>query len=160
MDKYISAADFFPLLEEQLAQGKRASFIVTGTSMTPWIINRRDSVELVSADKKHLKKGDIILFCPFSGKYVLHRITDVKPCGYITTGDGNCHRDGLVLPENVVAKVVTIHRKGRTIQCSSLWWKIISRIWMALFPLRKMLLKLLGFVGKLRHILSKENSLH
>lgn len=149
--KYVSAIDFFPFLEELLAQGKKVCFTVTGTSMTPWIIHGRDSVELVSAEAASLKKGEIILFQPFAGKYVLHRITKIVPGGFITTGDGNLRRDGFVPKEAVIAKAVAIHRKGRIIECSSWVWKLIFRIWMILFPIRKYLLKLVGSVAKIKN---------
>ena len=91
--RYVSGQSLFSMVEEQLASGKRVRFPVSGTSMTPWIIHNRDQIELISAKGLRLKKGDIILFQPFSGKYILHRITKIVPSGYITTGDGNLYRE-------------------------------------------------------------------
>lgn len=138
--KYVSGRDLFPIIEEQLALGKRVCFPVSGTSMTPWIIHNRDHVELISAKGLGLKKGDIILFQPCPGKYLLHRITKKVPGGYITTGDGNLYRDGFTSSASVIGKAVVIHRKGKSIHCNALGWRILSWLWMALFPVRKWLL--------------------
>lgn len=81
--------------------------------MWPLIINNRDSVILEQCDCTCLKKGDIILFKTSLEHYVLHRITKVKKGGYITTGDGNLHRDGFVPKKAVRAKARIIYRKDK-----------------------------------------------
>lgn len=154
--KLVSGKDLFPVIEELLKQGKRAVFYVSGTSMTPWIINNRDSVELISANGLKLKKGDIIFFQPFAGKYVLHRITKVVTGGYITTGDGNLYRDAFIVGEKVIGKVVLINRKNKEIDCDSMFWKCIFHIWMLLFPIRKWLLKMLHIMSKFKSIIYKK----
>lgn len=147
-ERYISGKDLFPLIKEQLALGKTVCFTVSGTSMMPLLINNRDQVELIAANKKELKRGDIILFQPFTGKYVLHRITKIRPDGYITTGDGNLHRDGFVSSSSVIGKVVTIHRKGKKINCNAFQWRVIFWFWMQLFPVRKWIFILLHRMSK------------
>ena len=146
--RYVSGQSLFSMVEEQLASGKRVRFPVSGTSMTPWIIHNRDQIELISAKGLRLKKGDIILFQPFSGKYILHRITKIVPSGYITTGDGNLYRDGFTSSASVIGKVVTIHRKGKPINCSAPQWRILSWLWMALFPFRRWMLAWLTCIRK------------
>lgn len=148
--QYISGIDLFPVIEEQLAKGKRVCFTVSGTSMMPWIINNRDQVELISVRDITLKKGDIILFQVFSGKYVLHRITKIVPRGYMTTGDGNLHRDGFISSTSIIGKVITIHRKGKVIDCNALRWRIIFWLWMELFPIRKWIFVFLNYIQKFR----------
>ena len=88
------------------------SFTVSGSSMMSWIVNNRDSVELISAKNIQLKKGNIILFQPLKHKYVLHRIIKVCPTGYLTSGDGNLYADGIAPRETVIATAVSIRRKG------------------------------------------------
>lgn len=144
----ISAQELFPILKEQLARGRNIKFTVTGSSMLPWIVGGRDSVELISAAGQTLKKGNIILYQSGEDHYILHRITQVTPNGFITTGDGNCWRDGETPARSVIGKVTVIYRKNRIISCTSIRWKLASRIWMVLFPIRKPLLKVLRVVGK------------
>lgn len=148
--QYVSGSELFPLIIEQLEQGKRVCFTVSGSSMMPWIVNNRDSVELISAKNIQLKKGDIILFQPLKHKYVLHRIIIVCPTGYLTAGDGNLYADGIASKESVIAKAVSIRRKGKEIDCEKIRWKIVFHIWMLLFPVRGYLLKGIGRMGRLR----------
>ena len=148
--QYVSGSELFPLIIEQLEQGKRVCFTVSGSSMMPWIVNNRDSVELISAKNIQLKKGDIILFQPLKHKYVLHRIIKVCSTGYLTAGDGNLYADGIASKESVIAKAVSIRRKGKEIDCEKIRWKIVFHIWMLLFPVRGYLLKGIGRMGRLR----------
>lgn len=148
--QYVSGCELFPLIIEQLEQGRRVRFTVSGSSMMPWIVNNRDSVELISAKNIQLKKGDIILFQPLKHKYVLHRIIKVCPTGYLTAGDGNLYADGIAPRESAIAKAVSIRRKGKEIDCETIRWKIVFRIWMLLFPVRGYLLRGMGWMGRIR----------
>ncbi|MDO5409732.1 MAG: hypothetical protein Q4F21_04675 [Lachnospiraceae bacterium] len=149
--KFVSSEELFSVIQELLDHQKQASFTVTGMSMWPFICHGRDSVILDSCDRKSLKTGDIILFQTPFGNYMLHRITKITPEGFETTGDGNCFRDGIFPYSCVKAKVVKIIRKGKTIDCSSPFWKIIFRIWMILFPVRKWILKSLRMISRAIH---------
>lgn len=95
-DFIVAGRNLFPVIEEMLEDGKSVRLTVSGNSMWPLIINNRDSVLLVPRGNTRLKRGEIILFRTSISHYVLHRITKVKKGGYITTGDGNLHRDGFV----------------------------------------------------------------
>lgn len=150
----IHAEELFPAIEELLAENRQAVFTVTGNSMRPFLCHNRDQAILEKCDARTLKKGDIILFCPYPGRYILHRITAKAPGGYITTGDGNLHRDGYIHYPNIAAKTVQIIRKGKMIECSHLSWKILSYLWMSLFHVRKQMLLLINAVSKTKkHIL-------
>ena len=148
--QYVSGSELFPLIIEQLEQGKKVRLTVSGSSMMSWIVNNRDSVELISAKNIQLKKGDIILFQPLKHKYVLHRIIKVCSTGYLTAGDGNLYADGIASKESVIAKAVSIRRKGKEIDCEKIRWKIVFHIWMLLFHVRGYLLKGIGRMGRLR----------
>lgn len=137
----VSGRSMFPLVEEMLDVGKDVRFTVSGNSMWPLIANQRDSVLLTPCDEDELKKGDIILFKATKNKWVLHRITEVLEDGYITTGDGNLHRDPFIPKEAVRGKVKTIFRKDRTIDCSDKRWRMLFRLWMMSFPMRGTLQK-------------------
>lgn len=147
-DFIISERDLFPEIEKVLKEGKSVRFTVSGNSMWPLIIHNRDSVLLTSCDKTYLKKGDIILFYAGQGHHMLHRITSIKPGGYITTGDGNLHRDGFIPIENVIAKVEKIYRKDKIINCNRWYWKFIFRLWMMMFPIRGFMQKIIISIKK------------
>lgn len=139
----ISQRVMFPLVEEMLNDGKDVRFTVSGNSMWPLIANQRDSVLLTPCESDELKKGDIILFKATKTHWVLHRITDVREDGYITTGDGNLHRDPFIPKEAVRGKVKTIYRKDRIIDCEKKRWNALFRLWMIAFPMRGTLQKMI-----------------
>lgn len=149
-DFIVSQYHLMPLMEQMLEKGEKVRFRVSGNSMWPWIIHNRDSVLLIPCDVHNLKKGEIILFQTQMGNYVLHRITKVVPGGYVTTGDGNCHRDGFISCERVKAKASIIYRKEKRINCDSLPWKCVSAFWMKTFPVRRQMQHFIKIIWKLK----------
>lgn len=147
--KYVLSKDFFPPLIACIDAGQNASFRITGYSMWPLLCHRRDSVVLTACEKENLQVGDIVLLQRDEEHYLLHRITKIKGEIMETTGDGNLFRDGVFPLDWVKAKAVSINRKGKTIHCEDLRWKIVFRVWMALFPVRGPLLKALRFWSRL-----------
>ena len=140
----------FAAVEEQLALGRKASFTVTGMSMWPFICHGRDQVIVASCDPNSLCVGDVILFQTPLGNYMLHRITALQPDSFETTGDGNCFRDGWFSRSCVRAKVETIIRDRRTIDCAAPSWRFVFTVWRILFPVRKPLLRLCRRLGALK----------
>lgn len=135
--RLISSKILFTAISEQLAGGRQASFTVTGMSMWPFLCHVRDKVIISAAKPENLRKSDIVLFQPVKDKFILHRITKRTPEYFETTGDGNLFRDGKFPYDCIMAKVDKVVRKGKTIDCDNLGWKILARLWMFLFPIRK-----------------------
>lgn len=133
----ISANVLFPAIDELLAEGRQAAFTVTGMSMWPFLCHGRDQVIIEACQPDMLRRGDIILLQTHLGNYLLYRITRKKGDGVVTTGDGNCFRDGEFPLSRIRARVVSLVRNGKVIECRGWKWKVMSQIWMALFPVRK-----------------------
>ena len=145
----------FPAIEEQLSLGRDVSFTVTGKSMWPFIINGRDSVIIRACDPDSLKVGDIVLFqTPFKN-YMLHRISALKDDSFETTGDGNLFRDGWFSKDCIIARAEKIVRKNKTINCNDFFWKFLFKIWLYLFPIRPMLIRMLVLIDKLKKRVQK-----
>lgn len=141
--QWISSENLFAAMEELLAGGRQAVFTVTGMSMWPFLCHGRDQAVIEACAPESLKRGDIILFRTAIGNYVLHRITGITAEKFQTAGDGNCHYDGWFPRSCVRARAVKLIRNGKEIDCGSAVWKQIFRIWMALFPVRGILLKIM-----------------
>ncbi len=148
--KKVSTHDLFPIIEELLAMDRQVIFTVKGRSMLPFIGDNRDQIILEKKDFTHLKRGDIILFKLKCGKYILHRIYEVKDRSYHTIGDGNLHFDGWIESNQVIGVVSKIIRKGKEIDCNSTKWKVIFAIWMKLLPIRRYLLKACYGLSKIK----------
>lgn len=140
--RWIQSEVLFRVIEEQLAEGRKASFTVTGMSMWPLLCHGRDQVILEKTEKDQLKKGDIILYRISEGHYILHRMTRLEKETFQTTGDGNFYRDIPMPYESIVAKVCKIIRDGKEIDCDAWRWKLFFRIWMFLFPIRKWMFRI------------------
>ena len=131
----------FEEIRAMLAQGLDARFTVSGNSMWPILVHNRDSVVITPCTKP--KRGDVVLFCPVEGQYLLHRIYRIKKDRIYTCGDGNCHRDGDFPVSSIMGKVVTLERKGKQIPCTRWWYRCYSTLWRWCYPFRRPLLKLL-----------------
>lgn len=138
----------FSEITRMLAEGRKASFVVVGYSMYPFLVSGRDSVIIECPGNKGYRKGDILLFQPVPGKYILHRATKLTKEGFEATGDGNFFRDGFFPYDCIVGRAVAIVRKGKTISCSALWYQLLYRIWGWLFPFRKHLIHTWGKIRR------------
>lgn len=147
--KQVSTHDLFPIVREALENGKKVKFTVSGTSMLPWIADNRDQVLLTRKDPKHLKPGEIILFC-HGHSYLLHRIYKKTGNGYCTIGDSCLYKDEPVDPEEIIGVVEAIYRKGKVINCNSFLWKPVFTLWRWLLPIRGQLLSLYYSLAKLK----------
>lgn len=149
-NQLISANILFPEILNLLNNGYKALFTVTGMSMWPFLCSGRDQVIIESCGMNDIHIGDIILLQTPLSNYLLHRVTDITKDGFETTGDGNCFRDGYFSYECLRARVVKLIRKNRIIDCNSLYWKFVFKVWMILFPFRKVLLKILRMISKIK----------
>ena len=133
-NQFFSINDLMPLIKETISQGKSIRFSVTGNSMFPLFANRRDSVTVSPADK--IKKYDIVLHRRADGTYIMHRVIKVKGNLLTIAGDNEIQKECNVPASAVVAKVTAFTRKGRDCTMNELWYKLYSRLWLAVFPFR------------------------
>ena len=141
MNKQVKMSELSTLMTEALEKGGEVILTVTGTSMQPLLHHRRDKVCLVKVNEHGLKKYDLPLFIRPDGKYVLHRIVEVRWPGYVTMGDNRRTAEYPVLPSQIVAVVKGFWRNGRYISCEGFGYQIYSRLWVSLYPLRRLCLK-------------------
>ena len=76
-----------PEVTRLLSEGNSVIIMTKGTSMLPFIIGDRDSVELVAKGK--YVAGDIVLAKIAESRWVLHRIIDISGENVLLKGDGN-----------------------------------------------------------------------
>ena len=145
----VSIESLMPVIRMQLETGGRAPLVVTGVSMHPTLRHCRDLVELVPV-RQPLKRGDLILYRRESGTYVLHRIVS-KPTGgsFICSGDNHWEPEN-VTERQVIALVDTYIRDGKRISVEQWSCKLWVRLWIGLFPVRRPLLQLRRWLGRLR----------
>ena len=118
--------------------------VISGSSMSPFLAHRRDTVYL-SRVRRPLKKGDMILFRRDSGDYILHRILRAENGIYTLIGDAQNWTEP-VRQDQVLALVTAVRRKGSLLREGDVWWVFFEKIWLRMIPLRRPIMKLYALV--------------
>lgn len=156
----LNSYEYLSALRAISTEGGEVRLFVSGGSMTPFLIHRRDSVYFRKPDQP-LKRGDIVFFQRDSGQFVLHRIlrvhgTEDAPL-YDIVGDGQTQVERNVRRDQIFGLVLRAERKGKVLTPKSLWWKFFAGAWLRLLPLRPLLVKLYAALRGNRAAQSGEN---
>ncbi len=135
---------FLELLEESTA----IPLVITGGSMTPFLVHQRDTVYLSKANCP-LKRGDMVLYQRDNGRYILHRILRVDGDFYTMLGDAQIHPEPGIRKDQVRAVVTAVRRKEKLLQKGSFWWEFFEKIWIRIVPLRPAIRKTYSHVKRL-----------
>lgn len=137
------------IMELQIDSGGVARLVVTGESMHPTLRHRKDVVILVPVPKK-LERGDLILYKRENGQYVLHRIISKPKDGrFYCCGDNQWEKEP-VCESQAIAFVSGIIRQGKQIESTAGRYRLWVGFWLFLFPVRRPLLSVRRFFGRIR----------
>lgn len=137
------------ILQLQMDTGGIARLVVTGSSMYPTLRHHKDVVFLTPV-KRELKRGDLILYQRLSGQYILHRIVSRPKDGkFICAGDNQWEKEPVEATQ-VVALVDGFLRRGKKYSERHFGYRLWVGSWIVLFPLRRPLIKLRRFLGRIR----------
>lgn len=146
-EKKAPLISFFPVMQEVFASDGTFTLTVTGNSMWPTLKGGRDRVTLVKPPV-HWQKYDLPLYQRENGQFVLHRIVRVNADGTIDCcGDHQWNVERGLHPEQMVAIVLALERKGKLFAVNArryVWW---VRLWTFFLPLRPVFFRL----GALAH---------
>ena len=109
-NKQIPLAELWPIMKEQLDDGKTVVFSPKGTSMLPIIRQGIDRVVLKKAPAE-LKKYDLPLYLRTNGQFVLHRVVKKNKNGYVMCGD-NQFRYEYGIKQNQILAIASGMYKG------------------------------------------------
>lgn len=120
--RQIDTEQYLTLISRIIADGGQAAIPVRGDSMRPFLSDGKDAVLLgpVSAGKRKVRRGDIVLYQRESGQFVLHRVvrTDRSgPSEYSCQmrGDAQSVMEGPVRSGQIRARVLRVKRGGKWI---------------------------------------------
>lgn len=137
-DHLIIKEELLPLIQERLDAGYKVRYLpFCGVSMLPLLRQGVDAVEIGPLPEK-LKKYDLPVYRGRTGKYIMHRVVDVKEDHYVCLGD-NTYLYEHILPTQMLGVVTTIKRGEKLIPVSSRAYRMYCRIWCAIYPMRKVL---------------------
>ena len=133
--KILSPEELIPSLLELLDSADSVPLVISGNSMSPFLAHHRDTVYLTKVTQP-LGRGDMILYRRDNGAYVLHRIYTINNGTYTLVGDAQTALEQGIRPDQVLATVRAVRRKGKLLQPGSFWWAFFQRIWIRIVPLR------------------------
>ncbi|MCR5061085.1 MAG: hypothetical protein K6A80_08665 [Saccharofermentans sp.] len=136
--------------EEELARNGRLIYSNHGCSMLPLIKQGRDLVVIVRPPESgRLKKYDVPLYRRGdSPKCVLHRIIRVTDTGYVIRGDNTYFKENDITDKEIIGVLSCVVRKGHEVSVESFGYKLYSRVWNFIYPLRFCYVKVRSFGGR------------
>lgn len=133
--KTVEAEEWASRLPELLEQAAAVPLVISGNSMSPFLVHGRDTVYL-SKITQPLKKGDMIFYRRDNGQYILHRIIRAEGEIYDLVGDAQQLIERGVRRDQVIAIVTAVRRKGKLLRPGSFWWEFFEKVWLNMVPQR------------------------
>lgn len=147
-DDFIPADNWMEMSKELLKEGKKVKIVPKGNSMFPFWASERDSI-IIGKIERELKRGDIVLYRRKNGIHVAHTIYKIDKGRFFMLGDSQTDIEGPLEREQIIGLVEAIVRKGKTIDCNNLWYKILHNSWLRLRIIRPFLIQTWLLLGKL-----------
>jgi len=129
--------------------------LTVGSSMQPLLHEQKDNIIVVRPEGR-LKKYDVALYVTPKGKYIMHRVIEVKDDHYVILGD-NLLKKEYVTDDMICGKLIGFYKNGkRYIDCeNSKLYKLYSRIWVAFIPLKPAYFFVRGYLGAIKRRIKK-----
>jgi len=150
----------FPVIIELIQNNQKATVTVTGNSMSPFLKEIRDRVELSATSFNEIKRGDIVLIRRKTGYYVMHRVYKKEKDCFFMVGDAQEWIEGPLYPDQLIAIVKRVWRKNREISCDNIIWKFLSLLWLHLRRHRYTIFKINKMFKQLKAKLSWRKSVN
>lgn len=142
----VDTQEYLSVLKELVEEGHHVSLLISGSSMSPFLIHHRDTIYFKKPDRE-LKVGDMVFYRRGNGKYIMHRICRIRPEGFYMIGDAQTEIEGPLQREQIFGLITAVERKGKRIQPGDFWWEFFARVWLRIIPLR-------GLINRIYNALS------
>lgn len=140
MNKIIPNEILLPEIGRLIAEGHTVIITVRGNSMNPFLVDRRDRVNLGGFTPDDLQPGAVVLARDTTGRIVFHRIIRRNGSALILQGDGNLSQTEETSIDQVMGLMTEAIRKEKHYPVDGKTWQRYSRWWKKLKPLRRLLL--------------------
>ena len=148
-------------IEKLLKEGNCIRFKPQGYSMYPVLVPGRDEVIVAPIeDGQALKRGQVVLYRRYKSNgekdiLVLHRIWKVNVQGIYLVGDNQKEVEGPLQTTQMLGIATTIYRKGCEISTDNLWYRLVTRTWLILRPVRPVISQTAALIKRLCKGISK-----
>ena len=136
--RFVDTSEYVGVLRGLVEEGHEVSMLVSGSSMSPFLIHLRDTIYFKKPERP-LRAGDIVFYQRDSGQYVMHRILRVRGDAYDIIGDAQIEVERGVRRGQIFAIITRVKRKGKLIAPGDFWWTFFARVWTKLIPLRPLI---------------------
>lgn len=137
-------------IQEVLQHYGHYTGVTKGTSMWPMLHENKDNIIVLKTNGR-LKKYDVPVYIAANGKYTLHRIIRVREKDYVIMGDNLLEKE-YVNDSQICGRLAGYYKNGKTyVDCdSSFFYKLYSRIWVFLIPVRPCIIALHRLLSKMK----------
>lgn len=135
------------IIERELERHGSYASVTRGPSMRPLFKTSRDMV-IIKKPTADFKKYDVVLYTGAGNKYTMHRIIGFKGEYLVIRGD-NTYIKEYVSKERVIGILTEFNRKGKHHTVNEFSFKLYSRFWNFIYPLRYVLFKTRNLLGRI-----------
>ena len=135
--------------EQVIARDGRLIYTNRGDSMMPLIKQGRDLLVISKKPKHRLKKYDVPLYKRDSGKYVLHRILQVRKHDYVIFGDNRWTKEYGITDRHIIGVLTAVIRNGKEIKVTDRKYRLYVHLWCDLFPVRAFVLRAINKIKRM-----------
>lgn len=130
-------------IERELEEKGSCSYFCVGTSMLPFLRQRKDLIHLKKPEGR-AKKYDVVLYRAGEGKYILHRVLLVREKDYVICGDHCLKKEYGVTDKDIVGILSGYTRNGRIYSMNSPCYRLYVALWGGRYHYRVGILHILG----------------
>ena len=134
--------DLVPIICEFLSEGKSVTVTARGNSMRPMLCDLRDRLTLSPCKAETLSVGDVIMYKRDDGNIVVHRIVEKDGDNFILMGDCQAYKERDIRPDQVLARLTSFVRKGKSVSCTDAKYLRYVRFWTGSYFWRRVYIRL------------------
>ncbi len=140
--------------EDYLEEHGSLTYHFSGVSMLPLLRQGKDFYTVVKKGNKRCRKYDVVLYRRPPNHYVLHRIVEVRDSDYVILGDNCIRKEYGITDDDILAVMTSFTRRGKEHSVHEMPYRIYSRVWYAIYPIRKLCK---CFAIKIKGLIKNEN---
>lgn len=141
--------------EDYLEEHGSLTYHFSGISMLPLLRQGKDYYTVVKKEDKRCEKYDVVLYRRPPGQYVLHRVVEVRDFDYVILGDNCLCKEYGITDKDILAVMTSFTRGGKEHSVQELPYLVYSRVWYAIYPIRKLYKRLVSVLGTIHSRLKK-----
>lgn len=130
--------------EDVITEQGRLIYTSVGDSMFPLI--KEGDLLVIGKVTEPLKKYDIPLYKRDNGQYILHRIIDIKPDGYVMCGDNRAEAERGIGDCHIIGVLTAVIRDGVESPVGEPVTGLYTRLWYSSLLFRKIVFRVKSII--------------